>query len=103
MRRTVPASIPVVASGYAYLEVLAQKDAAWEPAVHGFPREIEEHPGWALPPARGVTLGREELPPLPFVWAGERGSAEHRALVRWYRLRPLLVGKGMIVAEATAR
>ncbi|HEU5162054.1 MAG TPA: hypothetical protein VFV54_02805, partial [Thermoanaerobaculia bacterium] len=95
VRRTVPESIPIVASGYTYLEVIAQKDAAWKPLVRGFPREIQDHPGWVVQP-RVESLAREELPPLPFVWAGERGSAEHRALVRWYKLRPLLVGKGMI-------
>jgi hypothetical protein len=104
VHRTIPESIPVVASGYAYLEVLAQRDAAWKPPVHGFPRRIEEHPGWTAPASDAdATSALATLPPLPFVWVGERSSVEHRALVRAYRLRPLLAGRGILVAEATQR
>jgi hypothetical protein len=102
VQRTIPESIPIVASGYAYLEVLGQRDPAWDPPVHGFPREIETHPGW-IADARRAPPALEELPPLPFVWIGEGSSAEHRALAGAYRLRPLLAGRGILVAEATEK
>ncbi len=104
VRRRVPDSIPVVASGYAYLEVLAQKDAAWNGRVSGLPREIESHPGWVGPLSTADAWFRpEDVPPVPFVWLGERSSLEHRALARRYVLRPLLAGRGVVVVEATAR
>ncbi len=98
VRRTVPASMPIVASGYGYLEVLGQRDAAWYPRVRGFPAGIETHPGWVDAAAREPEPGT--LPAVPFVWVGQRHSPEHRALARGFGLRPLMVGRGMIVAEA---
>jgi hypothetical protein len=99
VKSKVPATIPIVASRYAYLEVVSQKRADWDPAVTAYPRELERHPGWAsATPAR---LLAAELPPPPFVWVGERGSPEHRALASRFVLRPLMVGRGLLVAEAT--
>jgi hypothetical protein len=104
IRENVPPEIPIVASGYAYLETVAQRAPEWSPRLQGFPREIEAHPGWSLPFERSEAA--EELgmlPPVPFVWIGERGSGEHRALAGSYHLRPLVAGRGVLVVEAVAR
>lgn len=104
VRRAVPDSIPIVASGYAYLEVMAQSDDAWHPRLRGFPSSIEEHPGWVdAAPERDLARAAAALPPPPFVWVAERGAPAHRILAARYVLRPLMVGKGMIVAEAVRR
>ncbi|HEY0788093.1 MAG TPA: hypothetical protein VGE86_05575, partial [Thermoanaerobaculia bacterium] len=101
VKDTVPETIPIVASRYAYLEVLSQKSEDWTPAVTAFPRELERHPGWASASPEHLTAA--ELPPPPFVWVGERGSPEHRAVASRFVLRPLMTGRGMLVAEATTR
>lgn len=98
VERLVPGEIPIVASRYAYLEVLSRKGAAWDPVVTAFPRELEQHPGWAS--ARPENLDAAELPPPPFVWVGERGSPEHRAVASRFVLRPIMTGHGMLAAEA---
>jgi hypothetical protein len=102
-RRAVPGTVPLVASGYAYLELVAQKNGEWNPEVSGFPRSIEAHPGWIAPPAPADLTGETAaLPPTPFVWVGARGSAELRALQSRYVLRPLRASRDVVVAEAVS-
>lgn len=92
-RGNVPESVPVFASGYAYLEVLSQRDASWSPRIGGFPREIEQHPGWVQASASiadpALWLGRQGLPAEPFAWIGPVGGWEREALELEYELRPI--------------
>ncbi len=69
-RERVPATMPVVASGYLYLETVT----ALGDRVRAFPAEQAVHPGWR---AFGE---REEALPEHFLWIGERAAPELRLL-----------------------
>jgi hypothetical protein len=94
----VDPSVPVVASGYAYLEAIAAGRN-----VQAFPSEQASHPGWRAP-ASPERLGLDvQTLPRSFVWIGEAGSLEESVLGARYRLMPLFVEGGIVVARATPR
>ncbi|HEX8253362.1 MAG TPA: hypothetical protein VF846_09460, partial [Thermoanaerobaculia bacterium] len=61
-------AVPVVASGFLYLETVHQLGAS---RVRPFPAEQGSHPGWRV---SGAT--NEPLPRGPFLWIGERAAPE---------------------------
>jgi hypothetical protein len=79
-------SVPIVASGPQYLEVISRLDGEWKPLVVSFPFEQGEHPGWRATLAADRLDGdRARLLPSVgdrFVWMGEWGSEEMRSLTR---------------------
>lgn len=77
----VPARARVVASGYLYLETLM----AGRPGVQAYPAAQASHPGWRAPETR------DPVPQPPFVWVGERGTNEFRAVTATHRAVPLYV------------
>lgn len=85
VRRDHDPRLPIVASGYTYLEVLGQRDGAWQPEVRPYPASLGRHPAWTTPDPPGLA---EELATLPpeFLWVGMAGSAELRALATARRL-----------------
>jgi hypothetical protein len=99
VRRSVPPTVPVVASGYAYLELTAQRSEEWPALVAPFPASLGDHPGWAGA-ADALTLTRERLPEESFVWVGEWESAERRELERRYAVRVLERVDRIVVVEA---
>ncbi|MGH9459081.1 MAG: hypothetical protein ACRD2J_15715 [Thermoanaerobaculia bacterium] len=103
VRRSIPETVPVVASDYAYLELLSQRDETWDPQVVGFPPEIERHPGWVSESraARDLSFDPAALPTPPFLWVGAAASAERAALARSVRLVPLFRSDYVIVARAS--
>ena len=84
----VPAGEPVVASGYLYLETIAQR-----PAI-AFPAEQAQHPGW-----RAVARPGSALPPNGFFWIGERNAPELGFIRRARRIDPLYVNANAIVVK----
>ncbi|HVR43526.1 MAG TPA: hypothetical protein VMS56_08780 [Thermoanaerobaculia bacterium] len=103
VRRTVPESVPVVASRYAWLEVVSQRDDGWSPLVVAFPPEQASHPGWAREPLAEppLRIRREELPRAPFVWIGPATGREIEALAGGFRVEPLSVSGGVMVARVS--
>lgn len=57
----------VVATGYTYLEAVAQLG---DERVRAWPAEQARHPGWRAP------VAREPLPPGPYVWIVERNAPD---------------------------
>lgn len=102
VRGSVPPTVPVVASGYAYLELSAQRSEQWPADVIPFPAALGEHPGWAGSPDE-PTLARERLPERHFVWVGEWKSAERRELERRFALTVLESHDGVVVTEASQK
>jgi hypothetical protein len=102
VRRSVPPTVPVVASGYAYLELTAQRSEEWPAVVIPFPAGLGEHPGWAGAPDE-FTLTQERLPEAHFVWIGEWESAERRELERRFAVRVLERVDRIVVVEARER
>ena len=88
VRGSVPPTVPIVASGYAYLETSAQSTEEWPASVIPFPASLGEHPGWVGTPDPG-SLVHEHLPGESFVWVGEWESAEMREVERRYALTVL--------------
>jgi len=86
--------LPVVATGYTYLEVIS---AIGEKGVVAFPSEQSRHPGWVGASDPAVLAG--ELPRLPrrFVWVGVTGTIEAQTLERRFQLRPIF-SDGPVVA-----
>jgi hypothetical protein len=84
----VPAGEPVVASGYLYLETIAQR-----PAI-AFPPEQALHPGW-----RAVARSGSGLPPSAFTWIGERNAPELEFIRRARRIDPLYMNSNAIVVK----
>jgi hypothetical protein len=80
----VPRGERLVASGYCYLEAVMNGN----PGVIAFPPEQGVHPGWRAMPQRGTPL-----PPVPFVWIGERASPE-LSILRRSRAVQTLYGNG---------
>jgi hypothetical protein len=74
----VDRKLPVVASGYLYLETLSILRGAH---VGAFPAEQATHPGWrtAVPLAQ-LRAEAHSLPRTPFTWIGERAAPELRAI-----------------------
>jgi hypothetical protein len=77
-REHAPAELPVVATGYLYLETVT----ALGDRVRAFPAEQAVHPGWRAGVAEERL--REEMRALPerFLWIGERAAPELRVLCR---------------------
>lgn len=99
VRRSVPPTVPIVASGYAYLELSAQRGEEWPASVIPFPASLGEHPGWAGA-ADKSTLAQEPLPKWHFVWVGEWESDERKALEKRFELTVLERVDGVVVVEA---
>jgi len=76
-REQVPADLPVVATGYLYLETVT----ALGERVRAFPAEQAVHPGWR------AVASREEALPGHFLWIGERAAPELRLLCRRHTCR----------------
>lgn len=82
------ASRPIVASGYAWLEVAS---TGRQPIA--FPPEQAEHPGWRTrTPADAATLPAGEL-----VWVGEIEGPELAVIRKGRRVRPIFVDRGVAV------
>ena len=78
----------VVASGYLYLETIAQR-----PAI-AFPPEQAQHPGW-----RAVAQSGSGLPPGAFLWIGERSAPELNLIRRARRIDPIYMNSRAIVVK----
>ena len=79
--------LPVVASGYLYLETVMLR-----PAI-AFPPEQAEHPGWRI----AATSGRG-LPAGTFLWIGERAAPELSIIRQSRVVQPLYINaRAMIV------
>jgi hypothetical protein len=84
----VRADQPVVASGYLYLETIAQRPAT------AFPSEQAQHPGW-----RAVAQTGSGLPAGPFFWIGERTAPELILIRRARRIDPIYVNSNAMVVK----
>ncbi|MCA1733784.1 MAG: hypothetical protein LC732_09295 [Acidobacteria bacterium] len=102
VRGSVPPTVPIVASSYAYLELSAQRSEQWPASVIPFPASLGEHPGWAGSPDE-FTLAREGLPVGHFVWVGEWESAERREIERRFDFTVLERVDGVVVVEASQK
>ena len=78
----------VVASGYLYLETIAQR-----PAI-AFPPEQAQHPGW-----RAVAQSGSGLPPGAFLWIGERSAPELNLIRHARRIDPIYMNSRAIVVK----
>jgi hypothetical protein len=90
---------PIVVSGLAYLETLAQR-GRWQPPVMAFPAAQAEHPGWRAEASTDAL--RREAARLgdEFTWIGEIGSPEHRILAERLTLDFRFESRGVAVATA---
>jgi hypothetical protein len=77
-----------VASGYLYLETIAQRPAM------AFPPEQAQHPGW-----RAVAQSGSGLPPGAFLWIGERTAPELNLIRRARQIDPLYMNSRAIVVK----
>jgi hypothetical protein len=84
----VPHDAPVVASGYLFLETIAQR-----PAI-AFPPEQALHPGW-----RATATPGSSLPPGGFIWIGERAAPELALIRRSRRVTPLYLNARAAVVK----
>jgi hypothetical protein len=91
---------PVVVSGLAYLEVLAQRDARWSPEIVPFPAAQATHPGWRAEATPETLRSEAALLGAEFTWVGEIGSPEHRALAERWALEFHFESRGVAVATA---
>jgi hypothetical protein len=98
--KTAPAELPLVASGYAYIEV---RSAVQPREVIPYPGELAVHPGWPGE-IREATLESEAgtLPPR-FLWVGPASGDEARILRRHYDLRARATAGPIVAAEAVRR
>jgi hypothetical protein len=80
----------VVASGYLYLETIANG----RPDAFAFPVEQAIHPGW-----RAFATSKDAVPQPPFVWIGERGSREFGLIAGHHRVEPLCFNARAMVAR----
>ncbi|HVS30297.1 MAG TPA: hypothetical protein VMS98_02480 [Thermoanaerobaculia bacterium] len=92
--RHAPANEPLVASGYAYLELISATD---ERRTRAFPSEQAVHPGWIAPSDRAVLRGELGGLPARFVWMGVAGTAEAQVLEERFSLR-MIFNDGRVVA-----
>lgn len=99
LRERFDAREPIVASGYAYLEVVSRIDARWQPRIASFPADQATHPGWRSEPTREQLSRELEAMPAAFLWIGERGSLEERVLRSAYRSAPLLRADPVVVVR----
>jgi len=88
--RLVPKDMPLVATGYLYLETVVNT----RPGVIAFPAEQGEHPGWRARPDPG-----SPLPPPPFFWVGERAAPELQILRRAHTVEPFYSNARAVVAR----
>jgi hypothetical protein len=86
----VPRGERLVASGYCYLEAAM----SGYPDVIAFPTEQGLHPGWRAMPQRDTPL-----PPVPFVWIGERAAPELSLLRKSHAVQPLYANDSALVAR----
>lgn len=75
LRQHLPPGMPVVATGYLYLESVAQLG---DTRVQAFPAEQATHPGWRVLPT--THHNATALPRGAFLWIGERLAPEGGAL-----------------------
>jgi hypothetical protein len=80
----------VVASGYLYLETIANGRAD----AFAFPVEQAIHPGW-----RAFATSKDAVPQPPFIWIGERGSRELGLIAGHHRVEPLCFNARAMVAR----
>lgn len=102
-RLHVGASVPIVVSGLAYLEVLEQRSVAWQPPVATFPAEQASHPGWRAVVPEPRLASEAAAMKSTFLWIGEETSPELRALAKFYVLEPLFRDGGVVVARSVRR
>lgn len=105
-RARVGAPTTVVASGFAFLEVEAQRTSAWSPRVVAFPAEQAKHPGWlamASPPVLEAESIRLRNEVGRFVWIGDLRSPEFASLKRTFALRLLYRDGSVAVLAASSR
>jgi len=93
-RERVPASTPVIASGYLYLEAATSMGRS----VVAFPAEQAEHPGWrAMHSPAQLRAEARAIPYAHFVWIGERRAPELPILCERFACRPLLVRESAVI------
>lgn len=85
---------PVVASGFLWLETVS----AGRADAIALPREQAVHPGWRA--MNRVTASELDALPDDFVWLGERGAPELRALASRFALQRLYVTTEALVLRA---
>ncbi|MBV8520332.1 MAG: hypothetical protein JO197_23275 [Acidobacteria bacterium] len=85
---------PLVASGFLWLETVS----AGRANAIALPREQAVHPGWRA--RNGVTASELDALPDDFVWLGERGAPELRALASRFALQRLYVSPEALVLRA---
>src|SRR5207248_1869102 len=85
---TQRANVPVVASGYLYLETVSLR-----PTI-AFPPEQAQHPGW-----RAVARSGSGLPAGAFIWIGERNAPELNIIRRTRSIQPLYANSRAIVVK----
>jgi hypothetical protein len=90
LAHTVSHQERVVASGYLYLETIANG----RPDAFAFPVEQAIHPGW-----RAFATSKDAVPQPPFVWIGERGSRELSLIAAHHRVEPLCFNARAMVAR----
>ncbi len=88
LAQNVPAGETVVASGYLYLETVAQR-----PAI-AFPPEQAQHPGW-----RAQARSGSGLPAGAFLWIGERAAPELQLIRRTRRVTPIYMSSRAAVVK----
>jgi hypothetical protein len=93
----VDRKLPVVASGYLYLETISIQRGA---RIAAFPAEQAMHPGWrtAVPLAR-LRAEALSLPRTPFTWVGERAAPELRVICEERRCRILWTNDRAAIVE----
>jgi hypothetical protein len=93
----VPVNTPLVATGYAYLELI---NAVPRERVVAFPREQADHPGWVRR-APQADLDRDvSTLPERFVWTGVNGGPELVTLGKRYNMRIIAVDGSVIATTA---
>ena len=98
--KTAPVENTLVASGYAYIEVLS---AVQPRDVIPYPRELAVHPGWPGELNRPRLELESQRLPGRFVWIGPARGEEARILRQRYDMRPVATAGPIVAAVAERR
>lgn len=98
LRQHLPPAMPVVATGYLYLESVSQLG---DRRVQAFPAEQATHPGWRVLPSAHHTA--EGLPRGAFVWIGERQAPEGEAVTHGRTVKVLYENERAVIVNVGPR
>jgi hypothetical protein len=101
-RQRIDEQTPIVASGYAYLEIVSKIGPEWRPLIAAFPQRQALHPGWRASVPAGELRAELESLPDSFVWIGTLHSVEAQLLGERYKMQQLF-SSGPVVAAAAER